>query len=495
MKHESRVLIRSDFRSFVRKAFYTRHKKLLGKEPYLDLLAIELSRVARGETKRLLINLPPRHLKTFLASICLPAWMLAQNPSARILVLTYNGDLAERITYEIREIIQASWFSDIFKTRIAKDRSRADDFDTEQGGGVFATSVGGPLAGRGADLIIFDDPMNLGSANNLKHIDFINQQFDSQIISRLNNPIDGRIVVIAHRLNKNDLSAHLSKQGHWRHVVLPLVAERKRSYDLEGKLWVRKRGELLRPNSHTVEELKRLARSENPDFELYYQQGQSNARRLDIKRKYFVPFDAPLPEGVPVILSIDPGQRGGPRNSFNVIQAWMPIAGHHLLIEQWREQCAFDGLRGAYRHFKRRHRAVVALIEATADGPALAAFAKGKQSIRVVDVIPDNRSKQARLLRHISLIRSRRIHIPKSALWRDDYINEFVEFPSSKFDDQVDATTQYLDWISSNPIPEPAPPLGIAVAVGSNGVLNPPAKCNGTKLPRGVVVLGRRRKN
>jgi hypothetical protein len=171
MLQETEHIIRTDFASFVRKAFnYDHDGKTLGKEKYIDYLCHELDLLARGDTKRLVINLPPRHLKSFLAAICLPAWILAHDPSARIMVITYGDKLAERTTYRIRRILQSPWFKQIFKTRIAEDRSKVDDFATTRGGEVYATSTGGQLAGRGGDFIILDDPIDLKDAGNINQI-------------------------------------------------------------------------------------------------------------------------------------------------------------------------------------------------------------------------------------------------------------------------------------------------------------------------------------
>ena len=119
------------------------------------------------------------------------------------------------------------------------------------------------------------------------------------------------------------------------------------------------------------------------------------------------------------------------------------------------------------RHF----RPSVALIEATANGPALISDAKQRnQFVRVVGVVPDNRSKEKRLHAHVQLIRKQRIVLPEFAPWREDYISEFVEFPSGQFDDQVDATTQYLDWMAVNPLPDLPPDRAIIAGVDSHGV-------------------------
>jgi predicted phage terminase large subunit-like protein len=486
-------LIRRDFGSFVRKAFrYTHDGKKLGNELYVDYLCYELERVAEGETRRLVINLPPRHLKTFIAAVFLPAWVLAKNPSARIMVITYGDQLAENITYQIRRVLQSPWYKEIFKTRVAEDRSKVDDFATKQGGGVFATSVGGALAGRGADLIIFDDPLDLKDAGNIKQVELVNQRFDSLILSRLNNPRTGRIVIIAHRLNDNDLSAHVGDQGGWRHVVLPLVATRKKTYDLGYDTWVRKRGELLRPGSYTDKQLAQLAKTTiNPDFELFYQQGRGRGARLTIKAEHFALVNAQLIVGSSVILSVDPNQRGGAHSSYAVIQAWSPHNGSHVLLEQWREQCNFDRLKSVYWWFVRHFRPSVALIENTANGPALISDARRRSTPTVVEITPDGRSKAARLLTHVPLIRRSRILLPETAMWRADYIKEFVEFPASNFDDQVDATTQYLDWITANGVPAPPPQRAIAAAVTSNGAPILPGGSYVGGAVRGAVLVRR----
>jgi len=190
--------------------------KKLSNQEYVNYLCFELEKVASGKTKRLVINLPPRHLKTFLAAICMAAWTLARDPASRIIIITYNEDLAEHISLHVRRVLQSDWYREIFtKTRIAEDRARAGDFETTRGGAVYAVSSGGALAGRGADLIIFDDPLDLKDANNVVEIQRGIERFDNLIMSRLNNPEEGRVVIIAHRLNENDLSAHVRNEGGW----------------------------------------------------------------------------------------------------------------------------------------------------------------------------------------------------------------------------------------------------------------------------------------
>jgi predicted phage terminase large subunit-like protein len=468
MRYDAKYAIAHSFSSFVRKAFYYDHGNKPGNEAYIDLLCHELEQLAKGKTKRLVINLPPRHLKSFLGAVYLAAWVLAHNPSARIMVLTYSEKLAERTTYRIRRILQSPWFKEIFETRVAEDRSRKDDFGTTNGGEVYATSINGGLAGRGADFIIFDDPLDLKDAGNTKQVELINQRFDSLVLSRLNDPRTGRVLIIAHRLNEDDLSAHVRKQGGWRHVVLPLIAPRTKKYDLGYSTWKRKRGELLRRASHTPKQLKTLRQTINPPYELYYQQGVSELK-ISIKADHFVTSTPPSIKRLPIVLSVDPGQRGGPTNSYSVIQAWYRHGERHCLIEQWREQCDFNGLYDGFRALVRHMRPAVVLIEATANGPALVAYANRNASLQVFEVVPDSRSKAERLLPHVPFIRKGGICLPANATWLDAYRNEFVDFPSCPYDDQIDATVQYLDWAAVHPSPDLPPERVIGVGLHSSG--------------------------
>jgi predicted phage terminase large subunit-like protein len=463
-------LIRNDFSSFVRKAFYYEHGGTkLGNEPYIGYVCHELNKVATGETPRAVMNLPTRHLKTFLGAICLTAWVLAHDPSEKIIIVTYNDKLTEHITYHIRRLLQSPWFKKVFKTRLADDRSRVGDFATTQSGEVFATSVGGVLAGRGGNLIIVDDPLDIKDAGNIRQIELVNQRFDNAIITRFDNSRTGRVIIIAHRLNSNDLSAHALELGGWRHIVLPLVATRKKTYELGYRTWCRKPGELLRPGSHTAKQLQQLqATTINPDFETFYQQAVGDGARIRIRREYFKLVSMRDHRTLPVVLSVDPGQSDRSSASYSVIQAWVQVEGNnHLLLDQWREQCGYKELRSAFWRFVWRFRPAASLIEQTANGPALIDDAMRKKWLKVIPIVPDGRSKTARLLAHIDTIRKGRIQLPVLATWLELYIAEFTEFPRGRNDDQVDATTQYFEFISTRPNLT-LPPQRTLVAFGIN---------------------------
>ena len=135
-----KAVLRGNFLSFARKALRGLEGTKLGDDPYLDCLASELDQFAEGETRRLIINLPPGHLKTLLGSVSLAAWMLAHDPSLKIIIVSHAEHLSKTIARNIRTILQSDWFMELFATRIKKDHSEVTDFGTSAGGGVFSGS-------------------------------------------------------------------------------------------------------------------------------------------------------------------------------------------------------------------------------------------------------------------------------------------------------------------------------------------------------------------
>jgi predicted phage terminase large subunit-like protein len=393
---------------------------------------------------------------------------LGQEASARIIVVTYNDRLAEHISRDIRKILRAPWFKQVFSARLADDHARADDFQTTKGGGVYAVSSKGALAGHGGDLIIFDDPLDLKDWNNLSEIERINECFDGMIMSRFDNPVEGRAVIIAHRLNDRDLSAHIVAQGGWRSVVLPFIATPATNYDLGYTTWYREKGTILRPDAFSQKEIKRLQTKElTPPYHLYYQQGRGAGARIKIKPEHFPAFQPAMLLPAHVVLSIDTAQKEGRDASYNVIQAWTMQGENHYLIAQWRQQCGYLELLANYKSFVRKRRPSAVLIEDTANGSALLAEAKRMSWVKVIAITPDGRSKAKRLLDHMYTIRRKRVHLPDGADWRSAFIAELVSFPG-EFDDQVDAMTQYLTFMATNPHLQ-LPPKRAIMAVGSRG--------------------------
>jgi len=462
-------LIRTKFSAFARYAFRKVHGEKLGDQPYVDHLCHTISRLIDGKINRLLINLPPQHLKSFIGTICLAAYLLGTNPRLRIILTAYNDEFAEALCRKIRAMLQSPWYQRTFDTRIKDGHSRANDFETTEGGGVYAVSATGAITGRPADFIIYDDPHEIGDWNNERKLDLVWDSFNT-VLSRLNNTVGGRMLVIAHRVSEDDLSSHLLAEKGWTYLRLPLIAVKTRIYENGHEEWTRKKGELLRPKAYPRSELERLMRTQvAPPFELFYQQALGALNYQKLRPDHFQSFAKHEEPITPVILSIDPGYGTGSNASRSVIQAWKRRGPNYYLIDQFCEQCDADDLRRAFWSFVRKYNPSVALIENTANGPALHSMIRKKAKMQIKLVTPRRDSKAVRLNDHRSKIRGKRIFLPEDAVWRESFVAEFIAFPG-EFDDQVDATTQYLDFLNSDPVMPAAPvrSTGGAIAFASN---------------------------
>ncbi len=463
------LLLRS-LESFVRMAFRQLHDGCeLGDDPYIAYACQWLANASNAGA-RLVLNMPPRHLKTFLASVFLTAWLLAWNPTERIIIVTYSEQLALHIAYLVRKILQSRWYMTYFATRIAEDRRRVGDFATTAGGGVYAVSVAGSITGRGASIIIFDDPLNIADANNLDQLRKVNDRFDTVIMSRLDNPRTGRVVISAHRLHQQDLSGHVLETGEWDHIGLPFIAPKDQDYNLGGRVWHRKKGELLRPDAFTEADIERVKSIVDPDFEALYQQFLGETSSIRIRGSDFGSFTVP-PHDAAVVISIDPGHRPGPEHSFTVMQAWCSDGNDFLLLDQWRAQADLETACRALKIGVANSQAAAVIIEWSGYGLALARdLRKRFRSLDVRLIPPDSRSKIERLLRHIDLIRSGKIKLPHDAPWREAWDFEFEQFRHGGFDDQVDGLTQGLDFMLDNPKLRITPQRCVGVTRDVHGV-------------------------
>jgi predicted phage terminase large subunit-like protein len=494
MKAEMEKLIRNSFIAFAFKCYATINTgRRLKLAPYLKLLAKEFALVAERKTRKLAVAVPPRHGKTTMGSIALPAWIVGHDPAARVMIITYGAELAEDIVPQIRTVMQSDWYKQAFQTRLTK--KKVDDLVTTDGGRIRAVSIEGATTGKGGDYLILDDVVQIKDHDNIKVLERANQLFDSAIRTRLDNPREGCIVILMHRLHENDLIGHVSQQSGWKQIALPLIAPRSRKYDLgNGKTWHRKTGELLRPGAMTAGQIAELRASrQKPGFETLQQQNPGGADRLHLKPEHFPTFDpAQVPSSeLPVVLSIDPGLKGAATNDYSVIQVYSPCEEGHLLRNQWRERARFDDVRSATLKLMAVYRPSVILIEDTGMGPTLLDKIKPQRGMEVVKIKQPGEDKIERLRKHRALIRNRLVQLSAGAPWLDDFIAEVTVFPHAGFDDQVDAMTQYLDWITTNPKPQKRPAMGLIQGVDSQGrPMSPTANVQGTQA-KGCVVLRR----
>jgi len=460
--------IRSDFRAFAEKVFAELNS---GRRPdkgdYLNVVCEFLESFANSEFTRGILNLPPRHLKTILGSIALVAWLLGHNPGIKIMIVTYGEILSKDIAYAIRKILSCEWYKRAFTTRLSLDRLSVTDFLTEQGGAVFATSFGGAITGRGADVLILDDPVKISDAHDSRVHQRVWDIYDTEIASRLNNQKTGRVLLVAHRLDTFDLSGRLQREGGWRKLALPFIAMKRFRICCGSAELVLKKGQILRPEGFTGPTIRKIMSSD--DFQILYQQDPPDKMNCEITADMIPEFAETIPSNSKIIVTIDPAEKSGAKSCYWVMQAWIIVDEKFVLVDQRREQSGYDGLRRAVMRFVIKWWPWTVLIEDTGVGVSLASHLQKATSFSVVRIAVSGKSKGERLRSCFRTIKLRRVQTKQGLSMRDEFIEELVAFPLGDFTDQVDAMTQMLNWFAQEGgtiVRPPGRPIGARAETG-----------------------------
>ena len=259
----------------------------LARNWHLEAIAEKLSQVASGEVRRLIITMPPRMLKSMCASVALPAWFLGHAPSERVIVVSYSDQLARTHASDFRLVVNHPIYQATFPgMRLVRDTDR--EITTTRRGKRIATSIEGTLTGLGGNLIIIDDPVKVGEAMSESVRTRVIEWYRSTLLSRADDKTRARIVLVMQRVHQGDLAGYLQELGGFEVLNLPAIAQRDESYALgDGRLYDRRKGELLHPRHEPVEALLELKRSMGPAaFSAQYQQSPMPAGGRIIKRKW-----------------------------------------------------------------------------------------------------------------------------------------------------------------------------------------------------------------
>jgi hypothetical protein len=248
-----RALLRRDLYAFTQRSFY----ELNPTTPFIpnwhmEVVASALEACRRGEITRLIINQPPRSLKSVTASVAFVAYLLGHDPTAQIICASYGQDLANKHALDTRTIMASSWYQSLFpRTRLSSQRQALQELMTSLQGFRLATSVGGVLTGRGANYIIIDDPLKPEEALSDTSRRAANEWFDHTLYSRLNDKRKGCIILIMQRLHEDDLVGHVLGLEPWTIIRLPAIAEVDERHEIRTpygiQLFERFAGEALHP--------------------------------------------------------------------------------------------------------------------------------------------------------------------------------------------------------------------------------------------------------
>ena len=415
---------------------------------HLDSMGHYLTRIHKRESRRLVINVPPRHLKTIYASISFPAWVVGHNPGCRIIFATYSMERAAEVHRQFRAVIESSWYQDLFPAMRATKQTETE-LITTAGGGLLATSVGGPLTGYGADLIIIDDPTKAEGPGQDVARKRANAWFSGSVVTRLNDQKTGAIVVVQQRLHARDLSGHVLAKGECDHLNLPAIATADVDIPIgPGKVFTRRKGDPLHPARMGWTEIHDIARFMEPaQFAAQYQQEPVLEDRI-VVRSWVKFYDRPPARraGDRVVQSWDTAYTAG--GDFSVCVTAVVRHSEIYVLNVFRDRLLYPDLRGKIAYLAVQHGADVVLLENFGAGADLIADLRRDQPAgmpRLVGQQPVG-TKVARLKAQVGKIAGGRLYLPTHADWAEPFIEELVGFPDDPHDDQVDALSQLLKY-------------------------------------------------
>ena len=446
------AVLRNDLVAFTERCFQT----VLPGEAFLpnwhiQAITHQLERVRRGETRRLIITLPPRNLKSICVSVAFPAFVLGHDPRARIVCASYAQDLTAKHARDCRTVMESAWYRQVFPgTRIARRKNTEAEFETTARGYRLGTSVGGTLTGRGGNLIIIDDPIKPAEAMSATQRANVAEWYDSTLSSRLDRKTQDAIVLIMQRLHVDDLVGHvLAKGTPWTHLDLPAIADVPQEIELgPGLTYKREVGDILHPEREPRSELERAkADMGSQKFSAQYQQRPVPPEGALIQRRWFRTYrGTPTPQpGDRIVQSWDTASKADKTSNYSVCTTWLRRKNDYYLIDVLRIRLEYPDLRRKILSHAKAHGTKTVLIEDASSGASLIQDLQRDGPFRPIAIKPDG-DKIVRLEGQSAVIEAGHVLLPESAPWLGDFLAEILAFPNGHFDDQVDSFSQFLTW-------------------------------------------------
>jgi predicted phage terminase large subunit-like protein len=413
-----------------------------------EIMASAFDRIAAGTLKRLIVNMPPRHTKSEFASYLLPAYIMGKKPDTKIIQATHTGELAVRFGRKVRNLMDLDRYKEVFSgVALKADSKAAGRWDTDAGGEYFAVGVGGAMTGRGADMLIIDDPHSEQDAQSALALDNAWEWYTSGPRTRLQP--GAAIVIVMTRWGTKDLTARLLKAqstnnaDQWEVIEFPAVFDE--GEENERALW---------PSFWKLEELRAVRASMSlQKWNAMYQQRPTADEGAILKREWWKLWEHDhLPDVEYIIQSYDTAYSKKETADYSVITTWgvfFPTedSGPNIMLMDVRKgRWDFPDLKRQAKEQYDYWQPDNVLIEAKATGTTLQQELR-RMGIPVTMYSPGGRragqDKVSRANSVAPILESGMVWATDDD-WAQDLIEECAAFPNGDNDDQVDSTTQAL---------------------------------------------------
>jgi len=422
---------------------------------HLEYVVEHLEAVTAGQITRLLINLPPRYMKSLLVSVLWPTWEWIRVPQQRWIFASHTETLSSKHSVDRRTVLQSSWYQQHWGTRVrlASDQNVKHEFMNTRRGHMIATSIGGAVTGKGGNRIVVDDPHNPLQVDSDAYRESVLTYFTRTLSTRLDNKNVDAIVVVMQRLHERDLAALCLDLG-FTHVCLPAEAEEptRLVYPRSTRVYNRMPGDVLWPEREGPAVLaKQKIALGSAAYAAQYQQRPSPAGGLLFRQDWFKFYDD-LPQVDSWLQSWDMTFKDSPSSDFVVgLQAARKGADIYL-VDRRKGQWAFtDTCRQVVALSQRYPKTTAILIEDAANGPAIINVLN-RQVAGIIAVTPQG-GKFARAQAASPTVEAGNVWLPNprphgrlipERAWVEDFIHQCCTFPTGAHDDDVDAFTQLI---------------------------------------------------
>lgn len=472
------ALLRQDFKTFVCKVFLEISPGAVYQDNWhISLICAELEAMLRGENNRLIINIPPRYMKSIICSVAWPAYVLGHCPQEAVVCVSYADELSKKLAADCRRVMETPWYKRVFPwTRLAPARREVMDFETTRGGGRYSTTVGGTLTGRGGNWLVIDDPIKPADANSDLIRNKVNEWFGNTLYSRLNDKKNGKIILIMQRTHEQDLTGYLlESQAGFKHTAIPLLARQAEHW-----VWTRQMGNITRqfhydrlpgeplhPDREGLAEIEHIKTSMGRmAFACQCQQDPLAPGGNIVKWEWFKRYRwEALQQSVysgefsvlQMMFSWDLAIKRGKENDYSVcICALRTDKGWYILdVKRWKLELPelvktgyayMEEKRALFKRF-RYGLSFKVLVEEAGCGIGFLQEIQRKYfhgSVRPVKPVDD---KETRLKNVTPALEAGRCFLPEGeTAWMADFKHEVLGFPHTKHDDQVDALSQLLEY-------------------------------------------------
>lgn len=456
---------------------------------HIDCISEYLQAVTSGQIRRLLVNIPPRYMKSILGSVTWPTWSWARRPESKWLFTSYAQSLSSKHSVDRRLILQSDWYRRKWGDRfyLLGDQNVKTEYQNSKNGVMIATSIGGTITGKGGDYIVVDDPHNPEEIDSDTIRTGVIEYFRRTLPSRLNNKKTGAIVVIMQRLHEQDLSGHIIEAGGYEHLRLPAEADRRVivHFPQSGRSFIRESGALLWPEREGPEEIDAVKRALGSyNYAAQYGQEPSAAAGGTFKRWWWrywhrpgeplPPVEVKMPDGslrhihpVPLpakfeeqLQSWDCAFKDEADSDYVVGQAWGRLQADKYLLDQFREQADIIATMDAIvRMTAKFPKATTKLVEDKANGTAVVQMLRRRIG-GMIPVEPEG-GKIARANAVAPEVEAGNVYLPHPhiAPWVPRFVDVFASFPKVANDDEVDAFSQAVKRMMYRFIPKPVDAL------------------------------------